>query len=269
MHSHPMTDGRRRFDGQVVVVTGAGQGLGRVMSLAFASEGAVVGLAARSTEAITAVAAEIDAAGGEAIAAPTDLASVEDVEALAATVHARMGPVDVLVCNAGVEGPTAPLWEIPVDEWEQTLRVNATGPFLCCRAFLDAMVERRRGSVLVIGSITSRRPLPGRGAYAASKSALSGLVRTLAVDLGPHDIRVNLISPGAIAGPRLDRAVARVSAARGVSPAEARTVLLGGAALGRAVDPEEVAATALFLASDAGAGITGEEISVSAGLLSL
>jgi NAD(P)-dependent dehydrogenase (short-subunit alcohol dehydrogenase family) len=176
------------------------------------------------------------------------------------------GALDVLVCNSGIPGPTAPLWEIDPEQWRETMRVNVEGVYLCCRAALPGMIERGSGSVIVIGSMTGKRPLQGRTPYTASKLALVGLVRTLAWEAGGHGIRVNLISPGAVRGPRIDSVIEAQARNLGVSVADARTRFTSSSPLARLVEPDEVAAAAVFLASPAAAGITGEDLNVSAGV---
>jgi NAD(P)-dependent dehydrogenase (short-subunit alcohol dehydrogenase family) len=255
-----------RLAGKVAVVTGAGRGIGRAIALAYASEGARVALAARSEESLREVAEAIAASGGAAIPVVTDLRVAEQVEQLAATVEAELGPVDVLVNNSGIAGPTAVLWKIEPAQWEETLQVNLTGVYLCCRAFLADMVSRRSGSIVVVGSMTGKRPLYGRTPYAASKAGLIGLVRTLALEAGEHDIRVNLISPGAVAGPRIESVIEAQAQARGTSIEIARQAFLAGSPLRRLVEAEHVARAAVFLASDESVSITGEDLNVSAGL---
>jgi len=239
-----------------VVVTGAGQGIGRSIALAFAAGGARVALAARSVDRLERVAAEVEAAGGEALAVPTDVGDPTAVQRLAATVLGRWGAPGALVASAGVAGPIAPVWEVETEAWEATLRTNVTGVFLCCRAFLPAMMERGCGSVVVIGSMTGKRPLPQRAAYAASKTALIGLVRTVAWDAA--GVRVNLVSPGPVEGRRLDA----------VLPPEARRGLVGASPLRRLTTAEEVARAVRFLCSADAAAITGEDLNVSAGSVS-
>ena len=196
--------GAGQLEGRTALVTGASQGAGKVIALRFAREGATVVLAARSRERLEETAAEITAAGGTAVVAPTDLRQVAEVEALAERIEAGGGGLDVIVSNSGIAGPTAELWKVEPEEWEETMRVNVTGTFLLCRSLLPAMVRRGSGSVVVIGSATGKRPLYGRTPYAASKMALVGLVRTLAAELGPAGVRVNLLSPGGVAGPRIE-----------------------------------------------------------------
>jgi NAD(P)-dependent dehydrogenase (short-subunit alcohol dehydrogenase family) len=254
-----------RFTGRVAVVTGAGQGLGREIALALAREGAEVALVARSRDRLEEVAEEIAGAGGRAFAVPADLRDPASVETLRDAVLDRAGTVDVLVNNAGVAGATAPLWEQPVSDWDETLRVNVTGVFLCCRAFLPTLVARGSGSVIVIGSMTGKRPLLGRSPYATSKTALIGLVRTLATDAGTAGVRVNLISPGPVAGERLERVIAQQAEAKGVSRDAARLEFASASPLRRFATAADIAAAVLFLASDAAMGITGEDLNVSAG----
>jgi NAD(P)-dependent dehydrogenase (short-subunit alcohol dehydrogenase family) len=254
-----------RFAGRVAVVTGAGQGIGREIALGFAREGARVVLAARSRDRLEAVAAEIVDAGGQALVAPTDVTDPASVNRLRDTVLEHYGTVDILVNNSGIAGPTAVLWEQTLEDWEETFRVNVGGVFLCCQAFLPTLIANRRGSVVVIGSMTGKRPLHGRTPYAASKTALIGLVRTLASEAGPADVRVNLISPGPVTGERLERVIATQANSRGLPEEEVRRQLASPSPLGRFVEPADVADAVLFLASDQAVSITGEDLNVSAG----
>ncbi|HEY0507301.1 MAG TPA: SDR family NAD(P)-dependent oxidoreductase [Blastococcus sp.] len=255
------------LDGSVAVVTGAGTGIGREIALRLAAEGADVVLTGRSTEAMEDVAEQVRDAGRRALPIAMDLREPASIEAAAAAAEKEFGRVDVLVNNSGVGGPSAPLWEMPLDEWEDTFRVNVTGTMLACKAFLPGMIARRSGSVVVIGSVTGKRPLVNRSPYAASKTALIGLVRTLAWELGPHGIRANLVSPGGVEGPRIDWVLEQQAASRGITVEEARAEFAGGAALQRLVSAQDVANTVAFLASSRAAAITGDDINVSAGLV--
>jgi NAD(P)-dependent dehydrogenase (short-subunit alcohol dehydrogenase family) len=255
-----------RLEGRTALVTGASQGIGRAIATRFAGEGATVVLAARSREKLEETAAEIEAGGGTALVAPVDIGEADQVDALAQRIAAEVGPLDALVANSGIAGPTAELWNVTPQEWDETLRVNLTGTFLLCRALLPTMIERRRGSVVVIGSTTGKRPMYGRTPYAATKAGLIGLVRTLAVELGPAGVRINLISPGAVAGPRIDDVIREQARAAGVSYDAFLEEATKSTPLRRLIPAEDIAAAAVFLASDDSASTTGEDLNVSGGL---
>ena len=251
----------------VVVVTGAGRGIGRVIALRFARDGARLVLAARSAAELEETRALAAGLGAEAIVVPTDITDQAQTERMAQAALTEFGALDVLVCNSGIAGPTAPLWEIDPEQWRQTFAVNVEGVYLCCRAALPAMLERRAGSVIVIGSMTGKRALHGRTPYAASKMALIGLVRTLAWEVGESGIRVNLVSPGAVNGPRIEGVIAAQAQALSITEAEARARFTSASPLGRLIEADDVAETVRFLASPAAAGITGEDVNVSAGVV--
>lgn len=255
----------RSLEGKVAVVTGGGRGIGRAIALHCAAEGADVALAARSADQIEEVGAEIEQQGRRALAVVTDLRHADQVSRLAATVAEELGDVDVLVNNSGIAGPMSVLWETEPEEWQETIQVNLVGTYLCCRAFLPGMVSRRSGSIVVIGSMTGKRPLHGRTPYAASKLALVALVRTLAWEVGEHGIRVNLVSPGAVDGPRLAKVIEGQASTRGITSEEARDELAAASPLRRFVDPDDVAQAVAFLASDAASSVTGEDFNVTAG----
>lgn len=252
---------------KIAVITGAGRGIGRAISLAYAKAGADLVLAARSVKAMEETQAEAEACGRRASVIPTDLRQVESVDNLLDRTLAHFGRVDVLVNNSGVGGPSAPLWEIAPSDWQETFAVNVTGTYLCCRAFLPAMIERRVGSIIIIGSMTGKRPLVNRTPYAASKMALVGLARTLAWETGPYGIRVNIISPGPVEGGRIEWVVRKQAESKGISVEEARQQFRDASPLDRFVSPGDVANAAVFLASDMAASITGEDLNVSAGVV--
>ena len=236
-----------------------------MIALRFAREGARLVLAARSAAELEDTRTLAVGLGAEAIVVPTDVTDPAQTEAMARAALAEFGALDVLVCNSGIAGPTAPLWEIEPDQWRQTFAVNVEGVFLCCRAALPVMVERGTGSVIVIGSMTGKRALHGRTPYAASKTALIGLVRTLAWEVGESGIRVNLVSPGAVNGPRIEGVIAAQAQALSITEPEARARFTSASPLGRLIEADDVAETVRFLASPAAAGITGEDMNVSAG----
>ena len=250
---------------KVAVITGGGQGLGRVIALACAKEGADLVLASRSLEALQETKAAVESLGRQALVVPTDIRHEESVRNLAEQALAHFGRIDILVNNAGITGPTAPLWEITPAEWEETFAVNVSGAYLCCRAFLPSMLERRSGCILFISSMTGKRPLFGRSPYAAGKLALVGLARTLAWETGSYGIRVNVISPGPIEGERVERVIRNQAQAEGISEEEARQRFTSNTPLGRLVPPGDIADAVIFLASAKASSITGEDLNVSAG----
>jgi NAD(P)-dependent dehydrogenase (short-subunit alcohol dehydrogenase family) len=255
------------LDDTVAMVTGAGAGIGREIAIRLAEEGADVVLAGRSVEAMQEVARRVAALGREAFVVPLDLRNGGSVDGAVGTALERFGRVDVLVNNSGVGGPTKQLVDLSAQEWDETFSVNVTGTFLCCRAVLPQMIERRRGSIVVIGSITGKRPLVNRAPYAASKAALIGLVRTLAAEVGPHGVRVNLVSPGGVEGQRLDWVIESQAEARGLTPTQVREEFAGGSALRRLVSPVDVADVTAYLASPRARSVTGEDVNVAAGLV--
>jgi NAD(P)-dependent dehydrogenase (short-subunit alcohol dehydrogenase family) len=251
----------------VAVVTGAGRGIGREIALALARAGADVVLAGRDPSTLAATERDVVGAGVAALPVRTDVTSQAEVEALAAAASERFGAVDALVLNSGIGGPSGPLWELDREAWDETFAVNVTGVFLCARAFLPAMLERRRGSVAVIGSMTGKRPLWGRTPYAASKLALVGLVRTLASETAPAGVRVNLVSPGPVAGERMDWAFRAQAEGRGISPEDARAEMVAQIPIGRLVEPGEVADAVVALTIGELTAVTGVDLNVSGGMV--
>ena len=254
------------LQGKIAVITGSGRGIGREIALAYAREGAKLVLAARSVPELEETRNAITAMGGEASVVPTDIRNEQSVAALAQQTLEQFSRVDILVNNSGIAGPTAPLWEIAPAEWEETFAVNVTGTFLCCRAFLPSMIQQSSGCIVIIGSMTGKRHLPGRTPYAASKMALVGLARTLAWEVGPYGIRVNVISPGPVEGARIEGVLRKQAGMKGISVEETRRAFLSDSPLGRLIPPQDIAATAVFLASDLARSITGEDLNVSAGI---
>jgi NAD(P)-dependent dehydrogenase (short-subunit alcohol dehydrogenase family) len=252
---------------RVTIVTGASQGIGREIAKAFGERGDVVVLAARNPEGLSASADVVTEAGGVPLVVETDVTSRDSIERMVETVIEQQHRIDVLVNNSGVGGPSGRLWETDPDEWRATFDVNVFGVFLASRAVLPVMIEQGAGAVITIGSISGKRPLFGRSAYTSTKTALIGLTRTLAVEAGSHGVRVNLISPGFVSGPRLDWVMEAQSKARGISVEDVRHEFEAESALGRLTEPMDVARAAVFLASDAASGITGVDLNVDSGVV--
>lgn len=255
-----------RLSGSITFVTGAGRGIGRAIALRAAHEGADLALAGRSLTELEEVAAQVTAAGNRAVVVHADVTDQTGLEAAVAQAESALGHIDVLVANSGIAGPTAPLWEVDPADWDRTHAVNVRGVFLSCRAVLPGMLQRRSGCVVVVGSMSGKHPLTHRTAYCSSKTALIGLVRSLALETGPYGVRVNLVSPGPVTGPRLDRVLEGQSRMTGRPAEELRREFAEQSPLHRLVDPEDIAAAVVFLASDEARSVTGEDINVSAGI---
>jgi NAD(P)-dependent dehydrogenase (short-subunit alcohol dehydrogenase family) len=250
----------------VAVVTGANRGIGRAIAVGFADAGHAVAVTARDPATCDDTVAEIESRGGTALVLACDVADEASVASMAKGVLERFGTVRTVVANAGIGGPTAPLHETDLAAWRECLATDLDGVFLTFRAFVPTLIAAGAGSLVAISSMTGKRPLYGRTPYAAAKMGVIGLVRTLAVELGPHGVRVNAICPGAVGGPRFDAVVRNQAASRGVTEDEARAAFTAPSPLGRVVDAHEIAAAATFLASDAAASITGEDLNVNAGV---
>ncbi|TSD68484.1 SDR family NAD(P)-dependent oxidoreductase [Aeromicrobium piscarium] len=252
---------------RTVIVTGASGGIGRSIAVDAARHGWHVVLASRARDGLEATAERIHADGGAASIHPLDVTDADQIEGLRRQLADDGRTVHGLVNNSGIAGPSRPLWEIEDGEWDACIAVNLRGVFLMCRAFLPAMIEAGAGSVVNIGSISGKNPLLHRSAYTASKASLIGLTKTAAADAGPRGVRVNLVSPGGVAGERLDWVMEKQSEALGQPQQAIRERLTSQSALHRFVEPEEVAAAVTFLLSDEAAGITGIDVTVAAGFV--
>jgi len=192
------------LSGKVALVTGAGRGIGRAIALAFAAEGAAVALAARSRADLAGVAGEIRERGGRALAVPTDVTQDGAVEALVEQTLSDLGRLDVLVTSAG----TAAFGTVAVSkpgDWDAMLTLNLRSVMVCCRAVLPAMLRQRSGTILNVGSIASKRALPGSAVYTATKTAIDAFSRVLAEELRPHGVRVGVLVAGAVDTPLWDK----------------------------------------------------------------
>ncbi len=253
--------------GQVAVITGGNQGIGAAIAAAFAEAGASIVIAARTERLLSEMAQRFNISGADCLPVRCDVTDERSISALGDAALKRFSKVDIVVANAGVAGPTAPMHTITYEQWRECLATDLDGVFLTFRRFIPHMLERGSGCLIAISSMTGKRPLHGRTPYAAAKLGVIGLVRTLAHELGPSGIRVNTICPGAVAGPRIEAVVERQAAIQGIAIEDARGQLIGSAAMRRFVTPEEVAAACLFIASPAAASITGEDLNVTAGLV--
>jgi NAD(P)-dependent dehydrogenase (short-subunit alcohol dehydrogenase family) len=247
--------------GRVAMVTGAGRGIGRVFAQALASAGARVAVAARSADQLGETVALIAASGGEAYAAPLDVVDRDEVDAAVRGVEVELGPVDLLVNNAGVWGPLGPMWEIDSDEWWQAISVNLRGCFLCSRAVLPGMVSRRRGRIINIGSHAGVFRWPNASAYAISKAAMIKLTENLAAETRKFGVAVFTLNPGIVTIGLTDQAMAMADLPD--SPAtRAAAWIRAEVAEGRAVPPERSADLLVALASGRADALSGRYLTV-------
>jgi NAD(P)-dependent dehydrogenase (short-subunit alcohol dehydrogenase family) len=243
---------------RVVIITGAGQGIGRVFAKAFALAGAVAVIAERNEKTAAAVAGEILKTDGQAFAVTTDVGDQASIAEMIELVEDEYGRIDVLINNAGIFSTLEmrPFDQIPLEEWEQVLRINLTGPFLCARAVLPAMRRAKWGRIINIGSGAVRLGRPNYLHYIATKSALMGMSLSMARELGPDNITVNAILPGATFT-EIER--------KTVTPAQ-KDRIIEMQCVPRAETPEDLVSTALFLASDTSAFVTGQNINLDGGV---
>lgn len=251
--------GLDRFEGQVVIVTGGGRGIGRAAALRFASEGASVVVADIDATSGTEVAAMLQELGASAMAVRCDVQDESSVRSLVESTLDRFGKVSVLVSNAGIARDTA-LAETRADEWDSIIRVNTTGAFLCARAVVRTMMANRGGKIVFLSS-ASARGHRGQASYASSKAALHGLTRTLALELGPFQINVNCVAPG-----HVDTSMSRAAAEKlDVPLADFLKRAAGRVPLGRVGQPEDIAAVIAFLCSSDASYVSGQVLYVDGG----
>lgn len=243
--------------GRVAIITGAGQGIGRTFAKAFAKAGAIPIIAERNMKTAQAVTEEILADQGQALAIETDVAEPASVKSMAAAVDERFKRIDILINNAGIFSTLEmrPFDQIPLEEWEQVLRVNVTGPFLCACAVLPAMRRAKWGRIINIASAAVPLGRPNYLHYIASKSALQGMTYSMARELGKDGVSVNSLLPGATFT-EIER--------KTVTP-EQKERIVGMQCIPRPETPNDLVGTALFLASDLTGFLTGQSIVVDGG----
>ncbi len=245
-----------RLDGKTALVTGGTKGLGFAMARALADAGANIALCSRNAEEAATAAREIAAATRRRVEGfVADITNAESVAQLARNIHGSLGPLDILVNNAGCN-IRKPIPELTEDDWDLVVDTSAKGSFLCSKAFMPAMIERKWGRVILMGSIMSFVSLPGRAAYATAKAAILGLGRTLALEGAPHGVTANVICPGPFETP-MNRVL--------MNDPEAYKAFLAKIPLGRWGQPEELGGLAVFLSSPAAAFITGTTFVIDGG----
>ena len=245
----------RELEGRVAVVTGGSRGIGAAVCAELGAAGAeVVVNYASSADAAEAVCAGIREAGGTATAVAGDISTPEGAAALVSQVESEVGPIAILVCNAGITRDNL-IMKLSDDDWRAVVDTNLGGAFFTCRAVARPMLKRRAGAIVTMSSVVGVHGNAGQTNYAASKAGLIGLTKALAKELGGRGIRVNAIAPGYISTELTD-----------ALPEAARDAILGQTPLGRLGDPADVARAVRFLVSDAAAFVTGDVLAVDGGL---
>ncbi|TFY99030.1 SDR family oxidoreductase [Ramlibacter humi] len=244
---------------QRVLVTAGGSGIGKEIARSFVASGATVCICDIDERALAAAASEIP--GLRTVAC--DISKRPEVERMIGeAVQALGGGLDVLVNNAGIAGPTAPVDEADPDQWEAVMKVDVIGTFHVTRLAIPHLKKSRGGSIVVMSSVGGRFGYPNRSAYCTAKMGLIGFAKTLSRELGPWDIRVNAIAPGAVAGERIERVLQGRAGAEHRPLDEVRADAMRVQSLKRFVDPADIAALVVFLASSAGKSISGQVIPI-------
>ncbi len=256
----------RKLESRVAVVTGASRGIGQAIALGFACEGAAVAVTARTESALKSLVEQIRGMGGQAIGIPADLAQTEAPQRIVEQTQAEFGTIDILVNNAGV-GSSAdprPMVEFNDDFWHLTLALNLTAPYLLSKAVLPILLKKKRGRIINVASIASKKPTLHGVAYTASKHGLLGMTRVLALEVASEGITVNAICPGPVRTVMNDLRMQYDADRLGLSVEELESRVTP---IGRRLEPDEMVPLAVLLASDESVAITGQGFNVCGGML--
>jgi 3-hydroxybutyrate dehydrogenase len=260
------TDDEMRLARKVALITGAGRGIGRVIALRYAQEGAAVALVARTAAELDAVAAEIQAQDGYALALPCDVTSEDAVQRAVERATKTLGPIDVLVNSAGIYAITHFL-EQSLDDWKRVFDVNVHGTFIVTQAVLPSMIEHRNGRIINVASTAGKWGTRYQSAYNASKHAVLGLTKCLALETAEFGIRVNAICPAFVDSPMVDQQLPNLARILGADVDAARNALLARIPIGRLIRLDEIPPLAVYLASDESEGMTGQAITLDGGMI--
>jgi 3-hydroxybutyrate dehydrogenase len=249
---------------RTALVTGGSRGIGRAIALALANEGADVAVSSRTLPDLQKVASEIQESGQRSLAVACDVTDAEQVADLVDQVVESLGPIEILVNNAGASG-SHKFIDHPDELWDRMLAINLTSVYRVSKAVVPQMVERKWGRVINVASVASKTPTRYASAYTASKHGVLGLTRAMALELNTFNITVNAICPAYVDTPMTDATIANSAERTGRSPEEILQIIEQGNPQGRLITPEEVAAVAVLLASDSSRGITSQAINVDGG----
>jgi len=252
-----------KLNNQVAIITGAAGGIGQAMAKRFTQEGAKVAIADQNAAAARAVAESL---GPGALAVEVNVVSAESVDAIVQTVQDRLGPVDILINNAGVS-EIVPFLELDEATWDRHLDINLKGTFLCSQAVLKRMVPRGRGKIINISSQSGKQGNTQYQAYCASKFGIIGLTQSLALEFAPYHITINAICPGVVFTPLWEKMLPAYAAKRKIPPEKVKDYMISRIPLGRLCDPADVAGVAVFLAGPDADYLTGQAINVSGGAI--
>jgi NAD(P)-dependent dehydrogenase (short-subunit alcohol dehydrogenase family) len=247
--------------GKRVLITAGAGGIGRVMAETFVNAGAKVHICDVVRPAMDETVQAL-----KVTASVCDVSDLKQVDALFADVKKHLGGLDVLINNAGIAGPTGKVEDIAVEDWERCIAVDVNGMFYCTRLGVPMLKAAGGGSIINLSSAAGRLGFPFRTPYAAAKWGVVGFTKSLSMEVGTDDIRVNAIQPGVVEGERIDRVIAAKAKALGISFEEQKQRSLEKVSMRTMVSPQDIANMALFLASDAGRHVTGQAISVCAGV---
>ena len=254
-----------RLKDKVAIITGGGYGIGKAIAKAFVQEGAAVVIAATTLSKLQETVKDLQAMGGMAMAAPTDVRDENQIRRMVEETLRAFGKIDVLVNNSGIGGPTCNVVDMKLEEWNNILAIDLTGSMLCCREVLKHMIPRKSGIIINIGaeggrSGDGRSGYPMRAGYCCAKMGVIGLTETLAQEVGEYNIRVNCISAAAVKGDRFIRVITGRAQAMGIPFEEALKREMANYSLKRPAEEYELANCAVFLASDESSAITGQTL---------